>query len=87
MIRCSQSALIKCYKQIFNACLAHGIYPETWAEAYIISLFKSKDVDDPNNYRGLTITSAIGKLFNRTLNLRLDKFLSVYQHHFPKVLT
>jgi hypothetical protein len=59
MIRCSQSALIKCYKKIFNACLAYGIYLETWAEGYTISLFKSKDVYDPNNYRGLTITSAI----------------------------
>ena len=72
MIRCSQSALIECYQNIVIACLAHGIYPETWAEGYIISLFKSKDVYDPNNYRGLTITSAIGQIFNRILNLRLD---------------
>jgi hypothetical protein len=30
---------------------------------------------DPNNYRGITITGAIGKVFNRVLSLRLDTFL------------
>jgi hypothetical protein len=30
---------------------------------------------DPNNYRGITITGRIGKVFNRVLSLRLDKFL------------
>lgn len=32
-------------------------------------------MNDPNNYRGLTITSAIDKLFNRIMNTRLDNFL------------
>ena len=30
---------------------------------------------DPNNYRGITVTSAIGKVFNSVLNTRLDQFL------------
>jgi len=29
----------------------------------------------PQNYRGITITNSIGKLFNTILNDRLDKFL------------
>jgi hypothetical protein len=33
------------------------------------------DPMDPNNYRGITITGAIGKVFNEVLRLRLDKFL------------
>jgi hypothetical protein len=46
------------------------------SEGYITVLLKSGDVADPNNYRGLTITNAFGKLFNCILNNRLDSFLS-----------
>ena len=75
MIKSSQTTLIKCYKKIFNACLVSGIYPEKWAEGCITPLYKANDMYDPGNYRGLTITSANGKLFNRVLNPRLIKFL------------
>jgi hypothetical protein len=56
------------FKQIFNSCLSLGIYPEAWAEGYITPLYKTNDIADPSNYWGLTITSSIGKLFNRVLN-------------------
>jgi hypothetical protein len=42
-------------------------------------LHKGNDIYDPDNYRGLTITSAIGKLFNRVLNERLVKFLEKHK--------
>jgi hypothetical protein len=41
----------------------------------IRAIHKGNDPTDPNNYRGITITGAIGKVFNRVLSLRLDKFL------------
>ncbi|XP_071132876.1 uncharacterized protein [Mytilus edulis] len=75
MIKNGQTFLLKSFQQMFNTCLSSGIYPTSWAEGYITPIFKSNDTSDPNNYRGITITSAIGKLFNRILSLRLDKFL------------
>ena len=78
MLKCSQSFLTNSLLKIFNACLMFGIYPEPWAEGYIKKLFKSCNVDDPNNYRGLTLTSSVGKLFSSILNSRLDKFLEKY---------
>jgi hypothetical protein len=76
MIKHSQSFLIASFKKLFNSWLANGLYPRNWSERYITVLLKSGDVADPNNYRGLTITNAIGKLFNCILNNRLDSFLS-----------
>ena len=66
------------FKKIFNSSLSLGIYPEAWAEGYITPFYKTNDISDQSNYRGLTITSSIGKLFNRVLNARLDKFLIKY---------
>ena len=56
--------------------MSHGLYPESWGEGYITVLHKAGDINNPNNYRGITITSAIGKLFNSILNKRLDKYLA-----------
>jgi hypothetical protein len=41
----------------------------------ISTIYKAGDRNDPNNYRGITVTGAIGKIFNSVLNNRLDKFL------------
>jgi hypothetical protein len=79
MIKCSQSTLLKCFRKIFNSSLSLGIYPEAWAEGNITPLYKTNDISDPSNYRGLTITSSIGKLFNHVLNARLDKFSIKYK--------
>ena len=29
---------------------------------------------DPSNFRGITVTNCIGKLFNRIIDLRLEKY-------------
>jgi hypothetical protein len=71
--------LLKIYKTgkhstiVTLACLVSGIYPEKWTEGYITPLYKANDMYDPGNYRGLTITSTNGKLFNHVLNQRLIK--------------
>jgi hypothetical protein len=41
---------------------------------YFTHFKKNVDPSSPSNYRGITITSAIGKLFNNILNIRLDNF-------------
>jgi hypothetical protein len=75
MIKHSQTFLFKSLQRKFNFCLSSRISPNSWANGYITAIHKGNDQTDPNNYRGITITGAIGKVFNRVLSLRLDKFL------------
>ena len=35
-------------------------------------LHKSEDLSDPKNYRGIAVSSCLGKLFNKLLNTRLE---------------
>ena len=77
MIKHSQTVLLKSLQKKFNFCLSSGIYPNSWANGYITAIHKGNDPTDPNNYRGITITGAIGKVFNRVLSLRLDKFFRI----------
>jgi hypothetical protein len=37
---------------------------------FIVPIYKSGPKDDPTNYRGITIGSALGKLFAKILNTR-----------------
>ena len=64
--------------KLFNICLERGFFPDSWSEGHIIPLFKSGDKSEPNNYRGITLLSTLGKLFSRTLNNRLVKWAESY---------
>lgn len=45
--------------------LTFGHYPKLLSAGYIIVIpFQSNDIFDPNNYRGITFTNAIGKHLN-----------------------
>jgi hypothetical protein len=46
-----------------NNCFTMGYYPENWTHGYITPIHKGNDPSDPNNYRGITITNSLGKLF------------------------
>ena len=75
MIKCSLPFLSKVFKNIFNASLCNQYYPECWKTGIIVNLFKSGEVTNTDNYRGLTINSCVAKLFNTVLNNRLINFL------------
>ena len=79
MLKCGQLVLLPCIHKLFNNCLTHGIYPKTWTSGYITPIHKNGDTSDPNNYRGITVTNALGKLFNKILDIRLEKFLNKHR--------
>ena len=77
MLRYSQHILLPCLVKVFNIILQSGSYPDMWAHGYISPIFKTGNPFVKDNYRGITITSCLGKLFNSVLNSRLNRFLEV----------
>ena len=61
--------------KIFNHVLTTGSYPKAWAEGMITPLYKKGSPLQTDNYRGITISSCIGKLFGITMNIRLKNFV------------
>ena len=72
----------KSYKKLlvklFNVILKTGIIPKDWCISFISPIYKNKGKkDDPNNYRGISIISCLGKLFSALINERLTKFADI----------
>ena len=50
--------------------------PTDWCIGIIKPIYKKKgSIDDPDNYRGITLLSCIGKLFTASINTRLTTYL------------
>jgi hypothetical protein len=48
---------------LLNLSLLSGVFPCVWKESYVVPLFKRGDKRNVSNYRGISILSAIPKLF------------------------
>ncbi len=71
--------LFKCtLLKLFNYFLSNSYFPKAWSIGLIIPIFKQGDVNNADNYRGITLLSCIGKLFTGILNRRLNKWAENY---------
>ena len=61
--------------KLFNKVLQNGKFPKVWNLSCISSIFKSGNPNDCNNYRGICVSSCLGKLFTSLLQNRLTNFL------------
>ena len=57
--------------ELFNTLYDCGHFPEQWANGIIIPIYKKGQRCLPENYRGITLTSVMSKIFTSILNNRL----------------
>ncbi len=55
--------------------LSVGYFPDIWNQGLITLIFKNGDKFDPNNYRGICVSSNLGKLLCSIINARLLDFI------------
>jgi len=71
--------------------LKHGLVPSVFSSGIIVPLLKDRHGDntDINNYRGITLSRAISKLFEKCLLVRFGELLVVapLQFGFQKKLS
>ena len=61
--------------KVFNSLFNSALYHSNWSTSYISTIHKKGPNTDPNNYRGISITSCVSKLYSSILNSRLILFL------------
>lgn len=71
MMRVSQDLVISHLKLLFNRILNTGVYPAQWSQAVLCPLHKIGSMTNPENFRGISLLSVIGKIFSKVINTRL----------------
>ena len=61
--------------KLFNTVFMSGEYPESWCKGVIVPIYKNKgDIDSANNYRGITLSNVLAKIFSHILLKRINKW-------------
>ena len=63
MLKCGIRILALSLTKFFNLLLKTRHCPDAWSSGLISPIFKSGDKSNPSNYRGVCVTSCLGKLF------------------------
>lgn len=73
-----KNALLGTLFHLFNNIFKIGHFPESWSEGLVVPLHKKGNINEVNNFRGITLLSCIGKLFTRIINNRLYNWAENY---------
>ena len=68
MIKASIDTLMTVYEKLFDSILNQRTMPQTWCGGLITPIYKLGGRSDPANYRGICVSSCLGKLFCSILN-------------------
>ena len=60
-------------RELYNVIYETGAYPDQWSTGVIVPIYKKGDTNDPANYRGITLTCAMSKLFTFMLNKQINE--------------
>ena len=75
---------------IFNHSFNTGIVPDDWKKANVSAIFKQGDKENPGNYKPISLTSQVYKVFESMLrdsivdHLKENKLIHDSQHGFMK---
>ena len=62
MLKSGRHFLMTSLKKLFNLILETGTFPNCWSLGLTTPIFNSGEKSNPTNYRGICVTSCLGKL-------------------------
>ena len=65
--------------KIYNVVFSSECYPKSWSEGVITPIYKKGNLDDRNNYRGITLINIMSKIYSHILHNRLIKWADEYE--------
>ena len=64
---------------LYNRMYATGEYPRSWGDGIINPIFKKGDLNEAENYRGITLINVLAKIYSQLLLNRLTKWSEKYE--------
>ena len=75
MIKSCKVVLSPVLLSLFNLSIISRTFPNCWKLAKIRPLFKSGSIDDPSNFRPISIIPTVGKILERLVHDQMSKYL------------
>ena len=85
--KCLGEEGLKWLAELFNVILKTAKIPREWRSSTVMPLYKNKvDIQDCNNYRGIKLLGQTMKLWERVIEKRLRKDISIIENQFGFML-
>jgi len=75
IIKLCKEFIIQPITALINNCISHGTFPDMLKIANVIPLYKGGSVEDPNNYRPISLLPTISKIFEKHIAKQLHIYL------------
>ena len=69
--------MLNFFVNFFNCLFDKGIYPDNWTESVLLPLYKKGDINSPGNYRGISLSDILSKLYGSIINSRLQEWVDL----------
>ena len=79
MLKSSVRLLIPYLVCLFNIIFSTGKFPDSWSKSIIVPIHKKGCLTNPDNFRGISLTSIFSKVFTHILNSRLQSWADSYE--------
>jgi hypothetical protein len=76
LLKNASQFVVPFFLKFLNVLFDKGIYPEQWTESVILPLFKKGDVNNPGNYRGISLCDVSSKVYGIIINKRLQEWVT-----------
>ena len=57
---------------LYNMSLQQGIIPQEWKLSHITPVHKGGNLDDPSNYRPISVVSVVAKIMEKIVSAQLS---------------
>ena len=78
LLKFASGQIIPFFVTFFNYIFDRGIYPQSWTESIILPLYKKGDINDPGNYRGISLCDVSSKVYGKVINKRIQQWVDTY---------
>jgi hypothetical protein len=75
LLKNSSDQVLQFFIKLFNNLFDKGQFPRNWTESIILPLFKKGDINNPSNYRGISLSDISNKLYSIIINNRLQEWV------------
>ena len=79
LLRLASAVIARSLTDLYNMSLMTGIVPNDWKFARVTPIYKGNgDINDPGNYRPISVISHVAKVFEKQVHCQLTEYLNEY---------